>query len=84
MVTRSDWATNLDEDHLGKENMAHILKKDTWQSEDGQVKQSDNGLPKDWKKGKLLGRKGVEVSDLQAKEWGLTTKAKAPTENKAK
>jgi hypothetical protein len=84
MVTRSDWATNLDEDHLRKENMAHILKKDTWQNEDGQVKQSDNGLPKDWKKGKLLGRKGMEVSDLQAKEWGLTTKAKAPTENKAK
>ncbi len=64
--------------------MAHELKKDTWLSEDGKVGQSNDKLPKGWKKGKLLGRKGMEVTDLQAKEWGLDKKAKAPAENKGK
>ena len=41
-------------------------------------------MPKAWRKGKLLGAKGQEVSDLQAKEWGLGKKAKAPAENKGK
>ena len=45
---------------------------------------TDNNLPKSWRKGKLLGVKGQEISDVQAKEWGLGTKAKAPAENKGK
>lgn len=85
MVTRLDWATNLGEDPLRKDKMA-ILKKDVWTNENGEIKESDSGLPKGWAKGKLLGRKGQEVSDLQVKEWGLTkeTKAKKPVENKGK
>ena len=86
MVTRLDWATNPSGDPLRKDKMAHLLKKDVWIDEAGNVKQSEEGLPAGWKKGKLLGRKGQEVSDLQAKEWGLAkeTKAKKPVENKAK
>jgi hypothetical protein len=32
----------------------------------------------------LLGKKGQEVSDAQAKEWGIGKKAEAPKENKSK
>ena len=35
-------------------------------------------------KGKVLGRKGQEITDAQAKEYGISTKAKAPKENKSK
>ena len=67
-----------------KETM--ILKKDIWIDEAGKVGESNNGLPKGWAKGKLVARAGEEISDLQAKELGLKkeTKAKKPTENKAK
>ena len=82
MVTSSD--LGLGKSNVRKENMAHTLKKDTWQDEEGKVAQSNDKLPNDWKKGKLLGRKGMEVTDLQAKEWGLDKKAKAPAENKGK
>lgn len=63
------------------------LKKDLWINEEGKIAEGTDGLPKGWAKGKLLGKKGDEVSDLQAKEWGIDnpkTKAKAPAENKAK
>jgi hypothetical protein len=63
-----------------------ILKKDIWIDEAGKVGEGNNGLPKGWAKGKLIARAGEEISDLQAKELGLKkeTKAKKPTENKAK
>ena len=63
-----------------------ILKKYVWVDEAGKVAEtSENTLPKGWRKGKLLGAKGQEVSDLEAKEWGLgKAKAKAPAENKSK
>jgi len=61
------------------------LKKDVWIDDEGNIGEGKDGLPKGWAKGKLLGKAGDEVSDLQAKEWGLKeTKAKKPTENKAK
>lgn len=86
MVTRLDWATNPSGDPLGEDKMAQTLKKDVWINEAGNIKQSAEGLPAGWKKGKLLGRKGQEISDMQAKEWGLNkeTKAKKPVENKGK
>lgn len=62
------------------------LKKDLWINEDGEIKegQSNGDIPKGWAKGKLVARAGEEVSDKQAKEYGLKkeTKAKAPKENK--
>ena len=67
----------------GKKKM--LLKKYVWVDEAGKVAETtDNSLPKGWRKGQLLGAKGQEVSDLQAKEWGLGKKAKAPAENKGK
>lgn len=62
------------------------LKKYVWIDDAGKIAEtSDNQMPKAWRKGKLLGVKGHEVSDLQAKEWGLgKSKAKAPAENKSK
>ena len=52
-----------------------------WLKEDG-LSRSTIG----WAKGKLIARAGAEISDLQAKEYGLKkeTKAKAQKENKAK
>lgn len=64
-----------------------ILKKDVYQNEEGEIKESSNGLPKGWRKGKLLARAGHEISDAQAKEWGIgkvEKKAVEPKENKAK
>jgi|TARA_Y100000114_G_scaffold123227_1_gene118752 hypothetical protein len=65
-----------------KENMK--LKKMVWQNEEGEIKETTDGLPKGWRKGKLLGATGQEVTDAQAKEWGISSKAKAPKENKSK
>lgn len=67
--------------------MAHVLKKDLWINDAGEVAEGKDGLPSGWAKGKLVARAGQEISDLEAKEYGLkkaTTKAKAPKENKAK
>ena len=77
LVTRSSWATNLGESKVGKNKM--ILKNYVWIDDAGKVAETkENTLPKTW-------RKGQEVSDLQAKEWGLgKSKAKAPAENKGK
>ena len=64
-----------------------LLKKYVWVDEAGKVAETtDNNMPKTWRKAKLLGAKGQEVSEAQAKEWGLgkATKAKAPVEDKSK
>ena len=69
----------------GKKKM--LLKKYVWVDEAGKVAETtDNNMPKTWRKAKLLGAKGQEVSEAQAKEWGLgkATKAKAPVEDKSK
>ena len=60
------------------------LKKYVWKNEAGDIKETTDGLPKGWRKGKLLGATGQEVTDAQAKEWGISSKAKAPKENKSK
>jgi hypothetical protein len=84
LVTRGDF-TGTAGNKVGKENMAHTLKKYVWQDDAGKVAETTNrDLPKGWVKGKLLGAKGQEVSDVLTKEWGLGTKAKAPAENKGK
>ncbi len=83
-MSHSSYASNSSVHNLGKENM-FIVKKDAWMNEAGEVKESADELPKGWKKGKLVARKGQEITDAQAKEWGLnkaSTKAKAPKENK--
>jgi len=62
------------------------LKKDLYMK-DGKFVLSD-GHPKEFagQSVSLVARAGEEISDLQAKEYGLKaeTKAKAPKENKAK
>ena len=61
------------------------IKKDLWINEEGEVKEGSNGeLPKGWAKGKLVARAGAEISDLEAKEYGLKkeTKAKEPKDTK--
>ena len=77
--------------YLGAERQAKGEKmelKDTyWKDEDGKVAKGDGDkLPKGWAKGKLVAKKGDELSDLEAKELGIKkeTKAKAPAENKSK
>jgi len=63
------------------------LDKDLWKNDDGEIGQGKDGLPKGWAKGKLIARAGDEISDLEAKEYGLkkpATKATAPKENKSK
>ena len=75
LITRSSF-NGQGELKSGKKIMK--LKKDVW------IAEAPHGeMPKGWKKGKLLGAAGQEVSDLTAKEWGLS-KAKAPAENKGK
>ena len=83
LVTRASFS-GKSELQVGKNNME--LKKYVWIDDAGKIAEtSENTLPKTWRKGKLLGAKGQEVSDLQAKEWGLgKSKAKAPAENKSK
>jgi len=81
LVTRSSF-NGKDELQSGEKM---ILKKYVWIDDAGKIAETtDNNLPKAWRKGKLLGVKGHEVSDLQAKEWGIGKKAKAPAENKGK
>tara|TARA_R100001460_G_scaffold20641_1_gene42619 strand:+ start:127 stop:315 length:189 start_codon:yes stop_codon:yes gene_type:complete len=60
------------------------LKKDLWINEEGEYGEGKEGLPEGWAKGKLVARAGAEISDLEAKKYGLKkeTKAKKPTENK--
>ena len=50
--------------------------KDLWTNDKGEIAEGNNGLPKGWAK-KLIAKAGDEISDLQAKEYGLKdTKAK--------
>jgi len=62
------------------------LKKDVWCNEEGVCAESkDDQLPAGWKKGKLMGRKGQEVTDAEWKSWNVVSlKAKTPKENKSK
>jgi len=61
------------------------LKKDIYMNEAGECKETTGGLPKGWAKGKLIGRKGQEMSDADYKALNMVeTKAKAPKENKGK
>lgn len=54
------------------------IKKDLWINDEGEVKEgSSEGLPKGWAKGKLVARAGDEISDLEAKEYGLKAENKA-------
>lgn len=81
LVTRSSF-NGKDELQSGEKM---ILKKYVWIDDAGKIAETtDNNIPKAWRKGKLLGVKGHEVSDVQAKEWGIGKKAKAPAENKGK
>ncbi len=69
---------------IDQERQKVKLKKDVYTNDAGEIKETTGGLPKGWPKGKLLGKKGQEVSDAQAKEWGIGKKAQAPKENKSK
>lgn len=62
-----------------------ILKKEIWINEEGFCAESDGGLPKGWRKGKLVGRAGQEIAEAEFKALKFVeTKAKQPKENKAK
>ena len=62
-----------------------ILKKEIWINEEGFCAESDGGLPKGWRKGKLVGRAGQEIEEAEFKALKFVEKkAKAPVENKAK
>ena len=82
LITRSSF-NGQGELKSGKKIMK--LKKDVWINEEGKIAEAPAGeMPKGWRKGKLLGAAGQEVSDLTEKEWGIGSKAKAPAENKGK
>ncbi len=67
-----------------KEKMVYKLKKDLYKKDDKYIE--SDGHPKEFagQSVSLVARAGEEISDLDAKEWGLGKKAKAPKENKAK
>ena len=86
LFSHSSYASNLGGKQTEeKENMK--IKKDLYMNEDGEVKEGSakGDLPNGWAKGKLIARAGTEISDLEAKEYGIKkeTKAKAPKENKS-
>tara|TARA_R100000329_G_C7563145_1_gene199214 strand:- start:239 stop:487 length:249 start_codon:yes stop_codon:yes gene_type:complete len=80
LFSHSSYTANAEQTE--KENM--IIKKRLWINDAGEVAEGvKDDLPKGWKKGKLLANKGDEITDVQAKAWGLKeTKAKKPAENK--
>ena len=83
LMSHSSYASNSGGVEARKEIMK--LKKDIYMNDKGEIKEgSAKGLPTGWAKGKVLGRKGQEITDAQAKEYGIGTKAKAPKENKSK
>ena len=85
VLSHKSYASNSSGTNTTKEKKMFTVKEDIYTNDAGEIKASKNGLPKGWAKGKLLARIGMEISDLQAKEWGLKeSKAKKPTENKAK
>ena len=66
---------------VGEEKME--LKKDIYMNDAGEYVETTGGLPKGWAKGKLIGKKGQEMSDADYKALNIVaTKAKAPKENK--
>ena len=68
---------------VGEEKME--LKKDIYMNDAGECVETTSGLPKGWAKGKLMGKKGQEMSDADYKALNIiATKAKAPKENKGK
>jgi len=61
------------------------LKKDIYMNDEGLCKESAEGMPKGWRKGKLLARAGQEMNDAEYKALKFVeAKAKAPKENKSK
>ena len=74
------------EEQAKGETMAIKLKKDLYEK-DGKYVESD-GHPKEWagQGCHLVARAGTELSEKEAKEYGIAkeSKAKAPKENKSK
>ena len=61
------------------------IKKDIYMNEEGLCKESADGMPKGWRKGKLVARKGWEMPDAEYKALKFVeSKAKQPKENKSK
>ena len=61
------------------------LKKDIYMNDEGLCKESAEGMPKGWRKGKLVARAGWEMPDAEYKALKFVeAKAKAPKENKSK
>ena len=61
------------------------IKKDIYMNEEGLCKESADGMPKGWRKGKLVAREGWEMPDAEYKALKFVeAKAKAPKENKSK
>ena len=62
-----------------------IIKKDIYMNEEGLCKECAEGMPKGWRKGKLIARKGWEMPDAEYKALKFVeAKAKQPKENKSK
>ena len=54
-------------------------------NEEGICKESADGMPKGWRKGKLVAREGWEMPDAEYKALKFVeAKAKQPKENKSK
>ena len=61
------------------------IKKDIYMNEEGLCKESAEGMPKGWRKGKLVARAGWEMPDAEYKALKFVeAKAKQPKENKSK
>ena len=61
------------------------IKKDIYMNEEGLCKESAEGMPKGWRKGKLVARAGWEMPEAEYKALKFVeSKAKQPKENKAK
>ncbi len=61
------------------------IKKDIYMNEEGICKESADGMPKGWRKAKLVARAGWEMPDAEYKALKFVeAKAKQPKENKSK
>jgi len=64
------------------------VKKDIYKNEAGECKETSGGLPKGWAKGKLVAKKGQEMSDAEFKALNIKNKVEKKAvdlkENKAK
>ena len=61
------------------------IKKDIYMNEEGLCKESADGMPRGWRKGKLVAREGWEMPDAEYKALKFVeSKAKQPKENKSK